>query len=1246
MAEKRHSNGVPSDEGTIPGPQPAAPEVAAAEADVPAVWSVGDVILDLYEVKQIYEGGGMGLVYRVRHRTWSVDMAVKSPRPEYFQSEAQKENFQREAETWVNLDLHPHIVSCHYVRRLGGIPRIFAEYVEGGSLSQWIREGKLYEGGPQQALQRILDIAIQMAWGLHFAHQQGLVHQDVKPANVMMTPDGIAKVTDFGLARARATAGEAGTAPGGGSILVSWGGRTPAYASPEQEAGKKLSPKTDIWSWAVSVLEMFTGGVTWGAGPAAGEALEEYLARGPEPDQPTMPESLVALLRRCFAWEPQERPGDMAEVVAALQVAYSEALGEPYPREEPEAVELRADGLNNRALSMLDLGKLEEAERLWEEALKADPQHLHATYNRGLHLWRSARMADDGAVRQLEALRATRERDCESDYLLGLVHLERGDVESAVSVLREAAETAPKDETVAAALKVACQQKETARCLRTLEGNWVTSVALTADGQFALSGSWDKTLRLWELSTGRCLRTLESHTDRVESVALTSDGRFALSGSCDKTLRLWELATGRCLRTLKGHTGAVTAVALTGDARFALSGSWDKTLRLWELATGRCLLTLVGHADSVTSVALTSDAGFALSASQDKTLRLWELASGRCLGTFEGHTDIIRSMALAADGRFALSGSDDSTLRLWELASGRCLRTLEGHSGLVLWVSMKADGRFALSASDDKTLRLWEVASGRCLRTLAGHSGDAGVALTPDGRFAFSGGLDGILRLWEVGPPPEFRSPWSYARLRPATTLADEARAVEHALARAGHLASEGEFRAAATEVRAARSLPGYERRSDLVEAWRQVGRRGWRATLLGAWHLCTLDGHTDSVASVALTADGRLALSGGLDGTLRLWDLTTGRCLRTLTHSALVMSVALTVDGRFALSVSDEQTPRLWELSTGRCLRTFKGHTEAVTAVALTPGGRFALSASQDKTLRLWELASGRCLGTFEGHTDIIRSVALTSDGRFALSGGWDRTLRLWELSTGRCLRTLAAHEFFVTSVALTSDGRFALSGSRDKTLRLWELASGRCLRALKGHTEWVNSVALTPDGRFALSGSGDSTLRLWELSTGRCLRTLEGPAREVSSVAVTADGRFALSGSWDKTLRLWELDWDYEFPDAADWDKRARPYLETFLTLHTPYAAGLPEGREPSEEEIVLALTRRGNPSWTEEDFQGLIRQLQHAGYGWLRPDGVRVELECMARDWEGPPPLFGAGESISAGGSFLSRLFRRGT
>ncbi|MCB1279258.1 serine/threonine-protein kinase, partial [Prosthecobacter sp.] len=170
---------------------------------VPAEWQVGDVILNRYEVRDRFEGGGMGLVYRVYHRDWNMELAVKAPRAEFFQTDSQKKDFEREAETWVNFGLHPHIVTCYYVRRLGGIPCLFAEFIEGGSLADWINDGRLYAGDSKTRLLRVLDIAIQIATALNSSHTKGVVHQDVKPANVMMTPGGTAKLTDFGLARAR-----------------------------------------------------------------------------------------------------------------------------------------------------------------------------------------------------------------------------------------------------------------------------------------------------------------------------------------------------------------------------------------------------------------------------------------------------------------------------------------------------------------------------------------------------------------------------------------------------------------------------------------------------------------------------------------------------------------------------------------------------------------------------------------------------------------------------------------------------------------------------------------------------------------------------------------------------------------------------------------------------------------------------------------------------------------------------------
>jgi WD40 repeat protein len=240
-----------------------------------------------------------------------------------------------------------------------------------------------------------------------------------------------------------------------------------------------------------------------------------------------------------------------------------------------------------------------------------------------------------------------------------------------------------------------------------------------------------------------------------------------------------------------------------------------------------------------------------------------------------------------------------------------------------------------------------------------------------------------------------------------------------------------------------------------------------------------------------------------------------------------------------------------------------------------------------------------------------------LSGDEKYALSGSRDTTLKLWEVASGRCLRTFEGHTDEVKSVCLSVDGRFALSGSWDKTLKLWETANGKCLRTYHGHTDYIASVCLSIDGKVALSGSYDGTMRLWDVESGKCLRSMETSAM-VFSADLSGDGRHAVCGCSDGSISLWFLDWELEENEPADWDEGARPYLDVFLRGHRPYGSALPRDRQPTDEEVTRALTRRGKPEWSEEDFQGFLYTLGCAGYGWLRPEGVRQELEKKTVAW----------------------------
>lgn len=355
---------------------------------VPAEWQVGDVILNRYEVRQKFEGGGMGMVYRVYHREWDMELAVKAPRADFFQTTEQIEDFEREAETWVNLGLHPHIVSCYYVRRLGGIPRLFAEFVEGGTLDDWIRDGRLYHGEPNARTLRVLDIAIQIAWALSYAHKKSLVHQDVKPANIMMMPDGTAKLTDFGLARARSnlasTNTSSSTLPGRTVWVEGAGLLTPEYAAPEQFTGDQVSSHSDGWSWALTVLEMMQGERGWADGRFGPEALSAHYQDRLEVDP------VGRILEKHLTPNRQERSGSLETAADLLIDVYNSISSISYnrPRANEGGPGFTSEDLNNRGVALLELGQQEKAEQFFWDAYALDDRNPHVVFNLEVANWR------------------------------------------------------------------------------------------------------------------------------------------------------------------------------------------------------------------------------------------------------------------------------------------------------------------------------------------------------------------------------------------------------------------------------------------------------------------------------------------------------------------------------------------------------------------------------------------------------------------------------------------------------------------------------------------------------------------------------------------------------------------------------------------------------------------------------------------------------------------------------------------
>lgn len=352
--------------------------------------ALNNVLLGTYKVISDAIPGGMGNVWKVLHESWNTELAMKRPHPRYFAEGGarRKKQFIEECENWIRLGLHPNIVSCYYVRDISSVPTVFSEWMEGGSLRDRILDGTLYNGTDKEISERLLRIALQTALGLAYAHGEGLIHQDIKPGNLLLTKYMDAKVADFGLARSRERLKEEND-----QLPVS--GYTREYCPLEQMESTAAETWMDTYAWALTILEAYAGARRWETGADAKEHLSDYMDNCRVSLTPGMRELIISCIT--------DKIATFNGIVTILEEEYRNSTGRPYPTPAARAASDTADSLNNRALSYMDLGFPDESVGLWERALLLDPDHTDSLFNRELYNVRSGEKYDYAAMHILNS---------------------------------------------------------------------------------------------------------------------------------------------------------------------------------------------------------------------------------------------------------------------------------------------------------------------------------------------------------------------------------------------------------------------------------------------------------------------------------------------------------------------------------------------------------------------------------------------------------------------------------------------------------------------------------------------------------------------------------------------------------------------------------------------------------------------------------------------------------------------------
>jgi WD40 repeat protein/Flp pilus assembly protein TadD len=1121
---------------TLPAPASALPDIAEAttlppepaasggetRAPSPSTLPLGKdslpprAVVPGYEILGILGKGGMGIVYKARQVGLCRVVALKMILHSDHAGPSDRQRFKVEAEAVARLQ-HPHIVQVFEIGEHDDMPFLALEYCGGGSLEQKL-DGTPWEASQAAALVETL------AQAMHAAHQAQVVHRDLKPANVLLTGDGQAKVTDFGLARKLDEKHRTQT----GAVLG-----TPSYMAPEQASGQKeVGPAADVYALGAILYELLTGRPPF-KGPTALETVLQVVTEEPVPVRslvPRTPRDLETICHKCLQKDLRKRYSDaaalaedlrrfrMAEPIAARPVGVPERMVK-WARRRPALASLAA--VIVLAVAGLVGGGLWFTDRLADERdqarqAKADAEHSRDVARKEEN---DHKLAEERALAEKRHAEQERDRADRLVYAGQLTLAYREWQDNNVSHARTLLDNCRPDfrHWEHAYLRRLCDSRQ-----RTFSGHnaEVNAVCFSPDGKCVASVSGDGSdllepgeVRLWDAATGATLRSYRGHADRVNAVCFSPDGKYLATASADRTVRIWDVAGEGEAFPAREHVREVNAVAFSPDGKRLASVSQDGTVKVWEVAGGREILSLQADGSGRAAVVFSPDGHWLAARSGGGAVQVWDSASGARLHGLGGLGGQVPALAVRPDGGQIAAAAEDGTVKLWDAATGHEDRVFQVEAGPLRSLAYSPDGRRLAFACGDTTVQVYGARGDKML-TFKGHKGAVtAVAFSPEGRRLASASADATVRVWDVlGGQDSLTLP-----------------------------AGAGPVRAVAFNSKGTRLAGAASDRT--VRVWDPIPGE----------ELLTLRGHSREAQSVAFSPDGtRLASTAG-DQVVRLWDAATGRNLLAIDNpTSRVRGIAFSPDGRFLAAPAGDKSSWVMEMATGQIF-SLGDHARGVTATAFSSDGRRLASASADQTVAVWDVRTRKNLATLRGHTGPVNAVAFEPGGTQLVSGSDDATVRVWDVSGEHPPRLLEGHRGAVYAVAYSPDALYLASAGRDGTVRIWDAVTGQSLHILEGHVGAVTALAFSHVGQRLASAAEDGMLKVWDVTTEKMLLSWQGHATPASAVVFSPDDARLASGSDDRTVVIW---------DTSTGDKRLSLEGHTAAVTALAWSTDGPEG------------------------------------------------------------------------------------
>jgi WD40 repeat protein/serine/threonine protein kinase len=1105
------------------------------EGGQPSVSHTGLAVLGEYQLVEELGRGGMGAVYKAEHTKLKRIVALKVLPKGRMDNPSAVARFEREMEAVGRLD-HPNIVRAMDAREIDGTCFLVMEYVTGMNLHELVR----YRGslGVADACALLHQVAV----GLQFVHEHGMVHRDIKPSNLILTPAGQVKILDLGLALLGARASSASSAQGNVTAPMPVEEMTAAgqaigtadYIAPEQVTDShSVDIRADIYSLGCTLYKLLTGQPPF-TGPQYKSDFSKMMGhvRDEIPSiashRPYLPKELVAVVDRMLAKDPAKRfatPAQVAEVIAPF--AQGSDLRRLAAEAEQDRVALRESsrsrastfpGLSSALAGTQPTLPVQSApvRRRWKTWAVATALSLLAL---GLCLTIIIRIKDkegrdvaaievpDGDTVKIETKKETAKSVPPAGQQASATP---GELAAPIAPLtynllpevQPVKVGAPLSEMawIARPPQLAGVQAWTLDCRE--HRGVIRSLTYSPGGRLLASGGEDGTIRLRDSKDGRPLRILYGHDGGLWSVAWSPDGRYLASGGEDGTVRIWEAASGRQLRVFQEHQGPVRAVAWSPDGGTICSGGVDRMLCFWQLPAGRRLAKIKVE-QAVFTVAWSPDDKHIALGGDGKTVEVRDAKTKKPLQTLK-HDDVVRHLAFSPQGNTIAAADFSGALRLWDVGSGQRL-----HPGLKLGsplafnattvsggLAFSPDGKHLAYGCADTFLRVLEVSAGRSAFDIKDHAvAVAAVAWSPDGKtIASSSEEPGCsLRFWNVerGSSQNPVAGYSLPRSTCSLTWSPDGKTV-----------AIGDGKA--------------------IWLWTPTAQEPPRR-----FYDCK------SYHSFRWSSDGAIVVLGPVQDPGKPEGNRQVRVVnpRMTVDPARYGDVVYSPDNALAAQIGEKRgTFRLVDVSSGRVLRTLDSGARELRQITFSPDGKRIIAADYEFTAWLWDCSSGQLLrkveNRFEGNAG-LGAVAWSPDGKM-LAGYTPWGLSTFDASTGKGLRffeqgVAGCHWFPIT---WTPDGKtlVAMKGwdcSR-VFVRFWDCESGK-MNETSAPNPWyagVNGFAFSPDCRLLAvtdsPGTPNPVLPIWDLPNRRIraiIVLLEHDGRALW-VAAGAEGNYCTFG------------------------------------------------------------------------------------------------------------------------------------